>query len=206
VTLQACLAPLGRRHALKAANQSGFLTAGTHVLATRPMACLARLLMMNVRLVKLDVRFVAGGTELIISDHLGVGDLRDRGPHLRVFTLSPSRRGLYSVRNRLWLATIGGCRTWRPAETALSKTTPIKLAAMVQLTCDALSFLACRITIPLMESDRLAVIPEALPPYSARSDCVEQRAFEKVLPMSIKSRVTLVPRMEEIRTRCSKPP
>ena len=80
VALEAGLASLGWLHLLEATNQAGFFASRANVLACGTMACFTRLLLMNVRLVMLDVRFVAGGTELIVINHLRFRDFRNCCP------------------------------------------------------------------------------------------------------------------------------
>ena len=74
VALKAGLTSLGWLHLLEATNQAGFFASGANVLACGTMACFTRLLLMNVRLMMLDVRLVAGSTELIVVDHLRFRD------------------------------------------------------------------------------------------------------------------------------------
>ena len=95
VALQAGFTSLGRLHLLEAANQAGFFASGANVLASGTMACFTRLLLMNVRLMMLDVRFVTGGTELIVVDHLRFRDFRNWWPGLgQVLVLASVRPAL----------------------------------------------------------------------------------------------------------------
>ena len=106
VALKAGLTSLGWLHLLEATNQAGFFASGANVLACGTMACFTRLLLMNVRLMMLDVRLVAGSTELIVVDHLCFGDVRNCGTNLGKFSFSPAWGRLDAVGHRFWRPTI----------------------------------------------------------------------------------------------------
>ena len=110
VALKAGLTSLGWLHLPEATNQAGFFASGANVLACGTMARFTRLLLMNVRLMMLDVRFVAGSTELIVVDHLRFRDFRNSGPDLGKFSFSPAWGGLHAVGHRFWGPTISRCR------------------------------------------------------------------------------------------------
>ena len=151
VALKAGLASFGWLHLLEATNQARFFAAGADVLTGGTMTRFTRLLLMNVRLVMLDVRFVTGGTELIVVDHLRFRDFWNCGPDLGKFSFSPAWGGLHAVGHRFWGPTISRCRLRRAARYSRKRYKPIKLATIGQPRFEPPNFLTCTDTIPSLE-------------------------------------------------------
>jgi hypothetical protein len=172
------------------------------MLAAGTMASLTGLGMMEIRVMMLDVGFVAGCAQLVVVDHFRVCNLGNTGPHLGKLPLLPVSRGLNPVRRGgRWINRLpakSGRRARRPTRDRIQENDtnqpegnrPPEIAPLfiggrehginpeTRSECTA-----TRVTWPV-EEDCSASTPHG--------------ACKNVIPLSIKTAIKLSPQMTKI--------